>query len=109
MTNKRIIMLQRINLLKDGIIRSEGIHHFKDYKGVPYSYEVPEEIYTAGAWLKRGYRIKPGESARACFPIWKYRIDRSTHPPTRTYYMKDMDFFTADQVIPVTEQLETVA
>ena len=103
MTNERIILLHRIRLLREGVIGSKGIHEFRDYKGVPYSYEMPEDIYTAGAWLKRGYQIKPGETACAHFPIWKYRTDWSSRPPTRTYYMKDMNFFTADQVTPLAE------
>ena len=103
MTNARIILLQRNRLLREGVIGSAGIHRFKDYKGVPYACDIPEDIFTMGAWRKRGYRIKPGETARARFPIWRYRIDHSTRPPKKTYYMKNMDFFTADQVTPFTD------
>ena len=102
MTNERIILLQRIRLLREGVIGSTGTREFRDYKGRPCSGEVPEDIHTAGAWLKRGYQVRPGEKACARFPIWKYRIDRSSRPPSTVFYMKDMDFFTAGQVRPLT-------
>lgn len=102
MTNERIILLQRIELLRNGLIGSKGTREFTDYRGRTFSYEMPEEIYTEGAWRKRGYKIRPGEQARARFPIWKYEIDHSARHFSRTFYMSDMNFFTEDQVMPIT-------
>ena len=103
MTNERIILLKRIDLLRDGLIRSIGTREFTDYRGRKFSYDIPEDIYTEGAWRKRGYRIRKGEQARARFPIWKYQIDPDARPYGRTFYMTDMNFFTEDQVVPITD------
>ncbi|MBQ9605548.1 MAG: hypothetical protein IJV16_00010 [Lachnospiraceae bacterium] len=101
MTNAAIIEAHRRVLMTRGIIRPKGRTEGIDSNGTPYAIDEPEDIYTERAWRKRGYRVRHGEEARATFPIWKYWMDRSVSPPLKNYYMADVGFYTADQVVPI--------
>ena len=102
MTNETIIQLHRRALLKEGIIGSVGTKSFCDGHGNRVTFPEPEEIYTAHAWIKRGFQVRPGETPVATFPIWRYQDDRSTYPVSRSYYRAAAQFYKADQVEPIT-------
>lgn len=102
MTNETIIQIHRRALLDEGIIGSIGKKYFTDAEGNRITFHEPEEIFTARAWFKRGYRVRPGEKPVATFAIWRYKDDRSRTPVKRSYYQADADFFTIGQVVPAT-------
>ena len=108
MTNAEIIMDQRINLMKAGVLKGTG-RTFEvtvingDGKEEKKVIEEPEAIHTFSAWKELGYCVKKGEHAKASFTIWKYVDSKKSDDETDEEkggrcFMKKAHFFTADQV-----------
>ncbi len=109
MTNAEIILDQRLNLMKEGILKGTG--RFFTYKVIngetgveeERTLEEPEAIHTFSAWKELGYCVKKGEHAKASFTIWKYVDSKKSDDETDEEkggrcFMKKAHFFTADQV-----------
>lgn len=114
MTNEEIILKNRVFLMEEGVLKSDGTGDtlvFSDEKGTRVI-EVPEEIHTFKKWKSLGYIVKKGEHSVARFPIWQKSKKKERRKPEdqeegerlekgEFYYMKTAFFFTADQVEPI--------
>ena len=73
MTNAMTIFLQRVELMKNGIIEGTGNYIEVEINNEVVRIEEPEQIHTYAAWKQLGYQVKKGEHAIAKFQIWKYK------------------------------------
>lgn len=104
MTNKAIIFMESVALMKEGKLKGTGetveVENANREKEV---YEIPEQIHTFSGWKQLGYRVKKGEKATAAFSIWKY-INRKTQDIDNeektkpTMRLVKSYFFTKEQV-----------
>lgn len=108
MTNAEIVFLNSLDLMEIGVLKGNGIMFgYKGTDGQMHTLEMPEDIYTFGAWKKMGFAVRKGEHAKACFPVWKYikdageAADDEDGDSDGKCYMKMAYFFTADQVEPL--------
>ena len=109
MTNEQIILMERIRLMDEGILKGTGkIFVAEDAEGNKKTLELPEEIHTFNGWKQRGFQVKKGEKSQIKFPIWKYterkvkEEEKTGNPledaPIANMFMKLSAFFTIDQV-----------
>lgn len=106
MTNKMIILLERIKLMEQGILKGTGVKITVDNEdGTKKELDVPEEIHTYQTWKAMGYQVKKGSKAVAQFPIWKHtskqldELDDEGNPKEKTnMFMKVSSWFTREQV-----------
>ena len=104
MTNEQIVMEQRLNLMKAGIIGGTGrTFQYKvlvDGVKEERTMEEPEEIHTYATWRALGYQVQKGEHAIAKFTIWKYtqKQDKETGEEKSNMFLKESAFFKASQV-----------
>ena len=109
MTNAEIILDQRLNLMKEGVLKGTG--RFFTYKVIngetgaeeERTLEEPEVIHTFSAWKELGYCVKKGEHAKASFTIWKYaeckkNDEEDGEQKEGRCFLKKAHFFTIDQV-----------
>ena len=111
MTNTTIILNESFRLMKAGILSGSGRFVLLDGENGPEKVELPEDIHTFAAWKARGYIVKKGEHAIACFPVWKYSgrrndseegdTDGETENSGRCYLRKAF-FFKMSQVKKIT-------
>ena len=111
MTNQMIILLESIQLMKEGKISGSGVYGtYTDAEGNEKQIELPEQIHTFAAWKHAGYCVKKGEHAIAAFPVWKYRESRrdnteeidSDAAPAGRMFLKKAFFFKSSQVEKIT-------
>lgn len=111
MNNTMIILLQQVELQKEGKLKFTG----KKIKVVDLSGELVEideiqPIHTYKGWKSRGYQVKKGEKAVAKFPIWTYSVkkksdeDEENSIGTGHMYMKMSAFFSDEQVEKIEEK-----
>jgi len=103
MTNKMIIMMEQVELMKQGIIGTTGKQiTVKMYDGNDMTFMEPEPIHTFQAWKDLGYCVKKGEHAIAKFAIWKYLKNKKKGDEEGEEgghcYMKQAFFFKQSQV-----------
>ena len=111
MTNEQIILFNRIQLMKDGVIGTTGkqicIEDDEGNKEVIYE---PEQIHTFMEWKRRGFSVKKGEKAITKFNIWKHVTKKSKsedEEDEEKMFMKHAFFFSAEQVEPI-DQIQAV-
>lgn len=106
MTNAMIILLERVELMKQGKIGSTGrIAIVMDADGNEKQIEEPEEIHTYQKWKSMGYQVQKGEKAVASFPIWKHvqkKPENEGDAPIERMFLKTSAFFTMSQVEKIT-------
>ena len=72
MTNNMIILMERVRLMKDGIIGTTGrTFEIEDSEGNKQIINEPEPIFTYASWKSMGYQVKKGEKHIAEIMIWK--------------------------------------
>lgn len=105
MTNAEIILEQRIELMKQGILEPTGeTIIIENEKGEKKEMQMPEQIHTFAAWKSLGYKVKKGEKNVAQFLIWKHVSKNVTNDETgeektkSRMFMKKASFFKASQV-----------
>lgn len=105
MKNEMIIMLESIELMKQGIIGGSGkIITIACSDGSTKEIEMPEAIHTYQRWKAMGYQVQKGEKAIAQFCIWKYTAaklkDESEEQAQENghCFMKLSSFFKMSQV-----------
>ena len=126
MTNTMIILNESINLMKSGVIGSDGtgrkmsVTYEENGEEITEIIDIPEEIHTFADWKARGYFVNKGEKAIAKFPIWNYtskpskaarkaaeeRGEEVSEDPH--YYMKEACFFKKSQTSAATKYLPMV-
>lgn len=105
MTNKQIIMINSIELMKAGKIAGSGKIVTTENGN---TFELPEAIHTFQHWKQCGYSVIKGSKAVAAFPIWKHVIKKLkdengnfTGETSQKMIMKKAAFFAASQVEPL--------
>lgn len=104
MTNNEIITQARLDLLKEGKLKSTGRQFtaviVKNGEKTEIVVDEPEEIHTFAAWKQLGFSVKKGETAVARFAIWKYATKKAeeTEDEVGRMFMKMSCFFSASQV-----------
>lgn len=73
MTNEQIVMIERINAMKNGKIGTTG-RMLTTEKGEQIP--EPEELHTFQAWKELGYSVKKGEHATVTTKLWKKRTKK---------------------------------
>ena len=78
MTNREIILNERISLVKEGKIKGDenDIITLTKKDGTVEEIPYPEELYTFAALKNMGLKIKKGQKAIAKFKIWKHTIKK---------------------------------
>lgn len=101
MTNQMIIMMNQVELAKEGIL---------DYTGRTIDVKMPddsvmsfkevEEIHTFQKWKSMGFQVQKGEKAVAQFMIWKHVLkkNKETDEDESKMFMKKASFFKRSQV-----------
>lgn len=101
MTNQMIIMMNQVELAKEGIL---------DYTGRTIDVKMPddsvmsfkevEEIHTFQKWKSMGFQVQKGEKAVAQFMIWKHvsKKNKETDEDESKMFMKKASFFKRSQV-----------
>ena len=109
MTNQMIILLQQVELQKEGILKFTG-RKIKVLNQLTAEIEEIDEIqpiHTYAGWKSLGYQVKKGEKAIAKFPVWTYSVKKSEvngeEKQTSKMYMKTSAFFTDEQVEKIKE------
>ena len=110
MTNKMIILLESVKLMKDGILQGTGEKITVTLKdGTEKVFEIPEEIHTFSVWKARGFSVKKGQHAIAAFHVWvpcsvkksaETGSENAENADTKLCFKKSY-FFKADQVEPI--------
>lgn len=73
MTNEKIILLESVKLMKEGVLKPTDEKIIVEYEGGrKEELQVPEPIHTFNGWKERGYSVKKGEKSKIKFAIWKY-------------------------------------
>ena len=108
MTNEQIILFNRIQLMKDGIIGTTGNQIcIEDEEGNKEVIYEPEEIHTFMEWKRRGFSVKKGEKAITQFTIWKHvtkKAKEENEEDEEKMFMKQAFFFLSEQVEPIAEK-----
>ena len=113
MKNEMIILLQQVELQKEGILNFTG----RKIKSVDLSGEIVEideiqPIHTYRGWKERGFQVKKGEKAIAKFPIWQYSSkkveseDSEEQKANGHMYMKMSAFFSDKQVEKIEKEVK---
>lgn len=64
MTNNMIILMERVELMKHGILDGTGVYMtVEDKDGNKQQVEIPEEIHTYAKWKQMGYQVQKGQKA----------------------------------------------
>lgn len=104
MNNKMIILMESIDLMEKGVIKSTGEKIVVELPEGPKEYEIPEPIHTYSKWKELGYQVKRGSKAITQFCIWKYTSKKDKNmseeeAQTKGYcFLKKASFFTGSQV-----------
>jgi hypothetical protein len=108
MTNKMIILLESVELMKQGILKPTGQKIVVELADGKKELDVPETIHTYQTWKKLGFQVKKGSKAVAKFAIWKHttkqldEVDDDGNPKEKSnMFMKQSNFFTQAQVEPI--------
>ena len=108
MTNEQIILFNRIQLMKDGVIGTTGNQIcLEDDEGNKEVIYEPEQIHTFMEWKRRGFSVKKGEKAVAQFTIWKHvtkKAKAESEEDEEKMFMKRASFFSYEQVEPIGEK-----
>lgn len=114
MKNTEIIFKQRMNLMKQGIIKPTDAFFVVETKdGEKKKQPVPEELHTFGGWRERGYSVKKGEKHIAEFVIWKAKKGKAEDKDSEKtedgeentrLFLKNAFWFSASQVEPLKEK-----
>lgn len=116
MTNEKIILLERMSLLKAGKIGTTGrVFRLDNGDGTTTDILEPEEIHTFAAWKERGMSVKKGEHAVTKLTIWKAgkgkkapeTEEQAENPEKTRMFLKTAHFFAASQVEPTKEKAAT--
>ena len=102
MTNAKIILMESIKLMEEGVI-GKSITGDKVLTPDGKEVDMPEPIHTFAVWKLLGYKVKAGEHAIAKFPIWKYTSkkveDENGEDTDRAdMFLKTSAFFKKSQV-----------
>lgn len=119
MTNEKIIMAQRFELMKAGLIGTTGRKFsVKLQDGSTKEIPEPAEIHTYQGWKSRGYQVKKGEKCKAKFPVWvpckgKKNQDAEEAPDVTEggkikMRLKTSFWFSPSQVEPIKQAAEAV-
>lgn len=108
MTNAKIIMDARIQLMMNGLIGTTGRTFTvtvldTDGNEVEKVLPEPEEIHTFAHWKDLGFKVKKGEHAVARIMIWKHTSKKTEDESgeeidTSSMFRKVACFFSASQV-----------
>lgn len=108
MTNEAIILNNRIELMKQGIIKWTGRYiTVENENGEKVELEEPEEIHTYRGWQELKRQVKKGEKSVATFLIWKHTITKKKteeDEEKEKMFMTKAFFFTAGQTEPRREE-----
>ena len=77
------------------------IKAYKAENGLPVNYP----LYTYGAWLKQGYRVRKGEKCKHRVQMWKMgqkKDDEGNMVNTGRCFHKTMYLFTSEQIEKIT-------
>ena len=78
------------------------IEAYKAENGLPVNYP----LFTYGAWLKQGYRVRKGEKCKHRVSLWKHterKIEQNGQEQTvGKCFHKTMYLFTSEQVEKIT-------
>lgn len=101
MTNQMIIMMNQVELAKEGILDYTGrIIDVKMPDDSVMSFKEVEEIHTFQKWKSMGFQVQKGEKAVAQFMIWKHvsKKNKETDEDESKMFMKKASFFKRSQV-----------
>ena len=102
MTNGEIIMRNKLELLKQGILKPTGRVFFQELEdGTRIEIPEVEPIHTYNGWKEIGYQVKKGEHAKASFQIWTWKGQKNEETGEEEggkCYSRKAFWFTADQV-----------
>ena len=108
MTNEMIIFNNRIELMKQGVIKGTGQHiTVENEKGEKIELEEPEELHTYRGWQELRKKKKKGEKAVATFLIWKHTVKKTEEDEEKEkekMFMTKAFFFTVGQTEPIKEE-----
>lgn len=108
MTNEMIIFNNRIELMKQGVIKGTGQHiTVENEKGEKIELEEPEELHTYRGWQELRRQVKKGEKAVATFLIWKHTVKKTEEDEEKEkekMFMTKAFFFTVGQTEPIKEE-----
>ena len=111
MTNQHIILLQQIELQKEGILKFTGRKiKILNLAGEQVEIDEIQPIHTYQGWKALGYQVKKGEKAIAKFPVWTYSAKKVEEDENKEkivagkMYMKTSAFFTDEQVEKVEKE-----
>lgn len=105
MTNEQIIMKEKIDLLKEGKIKTTGrILTIPLADGSVVQIPETEQIHTFQGWKERGYLVRKGEKAITKFAVWHYskskkiKVTPDGEENNGKCYLRMSSFFSASQV-----------
>lgn len=102
MTNADIIFSERLNLMKEGKIKSTGRTLIVEVNGEKQEIEEPEQIHTYQIWKELGYQVQKGQKAVAKILIWKFKPAKDQEgqmlEEEGDMFRKMASFFSASQV-----------
>lgn len=101
MTNQMIIMMNQVELAKEGILDYTGrTIDVKMPDDSVMSFKEAEEIHTFQKWKSMGFQVQKGEKAVAQFMIWKHVLkkNKETDEDESKMFMKKASFFKRSQV-----------
>lgn len=110
MTNEAIILNNRIELMKQGIIKSTGRYiTVENEKGEKVELEEPEELHTYRGWQEHKRQVKKGEKSIATFLIWKHivtkkKTEENEDEEKEKMFMTKAFFFTVGQTESIKEE-----
>lgn len=114
MTNEKIILQERFQLMKNGVIGTTGRKFtIKLQDGSTREIPEPAEIHTYQGWKARGYQVRRGERAKAAFPVWvpfKGKKAADVEPDADgaenvKLRLKKSFWFSPSQVEPITKEV----
>lgn len=100
MTNNMIILMERVELMKQGILDGTGVYMtVEDKDGNKQQVEIPEEIHTYAKWKQMGYQVQKGQKAITQVVIWKHTTRENEDGEDESkMFMKKASFFKQSQV-----------
>lgn len=106
MTNEMIIFNNRIELMKQGVIKGTGQYiKVENEKGEKIELEEPEELHTYRGWQELRRQVKKGEKAVATFLIWKHTVKKTEEDEEKEkMFMTKAFFFTVGQTETIKEE-----
>lgn len=105
MTNNMIVLMERVELMKQGVLDGTGEYMtVEDKDGNKVQVEMPEEIYTYAKWKEKGYQVQKGQKAIAQISIWKHTTRENENGEEESkMFMKKASFFKQSQVEKIEE------